>query len=288
MNEAFRQLHRSARLVRTWGRTPLRSGKTLAETLTIHGAPLWDALAVDLARLLVPEALSQTAISTRYWREFRLHLSWAKQIARGYLRKPLPLQTCPEWPQGPTCLFLGFGSYLYRDALHPVVARMADTKRIATVSLYDDCLQDKTALPRGYRFQSIWQHWNQELEERQRALQEGLKGAILELRRMRALPSVDADPRDHTLFSAARGLKMGSSSPGSTPKRRRAPLAAALQRVTRRGLIAERDAAAKISFGIQSFAPANERRRERGGRMANRVCRGPRSDREFGVHGVNV
>lgn len=192
MNETFRHLHRSARLVRTWGATLLPTGKTLAETFSIEGIPLWDAFAVDLARLYVPDALSTKPGSNPAKITIRPYLSWFKHVLKAYLRKPALVEAEPSWPHERVFLYLGFGHYLYRDVLHPVVTCAADN-RLHAISLFDQAVDETASLPKEEGFHSIWAYWSRDVANRFRVMKQGLQKAINELHLSGVLPSIIRD-----------------------------------------------------------------------------------------------
>ncbi|OGP69403.1 MAG: hypothetical protein A2169_06905 [Deltaproteobacteria bacterium RBG_13_47_9] len=194
MNDAVRMLQYSAELVKAWGQAQLPSGKTLAETLSLQGFPLWEAIAVDLARLHVPKALTMDRQPSWFAQEVRPYLSWAKHSALNLLRRQQGSRGSPDWPVEPVFLFLGFSAYFYRDVLQPVVTRLTRSKDIATVSLHSELRLHRTMPPtQGDRFQSIWQHWDHKVEARLRALRHALRATVAELHAIEALPQIIRD-----------------------------------------------------------------------------------------------
>jgi hypothetical protein len=194
MDDTIRTLHRSVGLVKAWAQAQLPNGRTLAEMFTLEGLPLWDVVAVDLARLHVPKALSQGRRSSSFTQRARPYLSWAKQTSLGLIRRQRSSQGCVKWPPKSVFLFLGFSAYIYRDVLQPVVARLAESTEIRTVSLHDGQQGRTNAwLSEGDRFQSIWQHWDNETEAKASVLRRALKKAIVELRTTGMLPRIIQD-----------------------------------------------------------------------------------------------
>ncbi len=97
--EFVRTLQHSAELVKAWGESKLPGGKTLGETLTLQEIPLWDTVAVDLARLHVLRALWLDARPPSFAQRIRSYLSWAKHGAREYIGNRHDSRGCAEWPQ---------------------------------------------------------------------------------------------------------------------------------------------------------------------------------------------
>jgi len=194
MNDSVRMLQHSASLVKAWGEAQLPNGKTLAELLTFGGISLWDISAVDLARIYVSNALASDNRPHPFIQKFKPYLSMAKHSALNLLRRRQGSRGCPDWPVEPVFLFLGFSAYIYRDALQPVVTRLARSKDIATVSLHGEMRLYRTMPPaQEDRFQSIWQHWDGEVDAQVRALRKELQAAELELQATRVLPRIIQD-----------------------------------------------------------------------------------------------
>ena len=194
MNDTVRMLQYSADLVKAWGQAQLPSGKTLAEMLSLQGFPLWEAMAVDIARLHVPKALKMGRQPAWFAQEVRPYLSWAKHTALNRIRNRRTSQACAAWVPKPTFLFLGFSDYMYRDVLQPISVRLAECKEVSTVSLQgQQRVQSIKSRAEQDGFQSIWQHWDGEVDAQVRSLRKGLQAAELELQGTGVLPRVIQD-----------------------------------------------------------------------------------------------
>lgn len=194
MDDLICVMQRSARLVKGWGQERLRSGKTLAETLTLWGIPLWEVMAVDLARLHLPKALSRDTMPPFFYRRVRPYLSWAKHTALRRVAIWRSQSSCAEWPRRPVFLFLGFSAYIYREVLHPVVARLKRYEGPCPISLHDGRSGASSALLGEWdEFHSIWQHWDAEVKGRACDLSKALKIAVAELQINGSLPRIIHD-----------------------------------------------------------------------------------------------
>lgn len=192
MNDIVTTLQHSTSLVKAWGHSRALNGKTLAETLTLQEFPLWESVAVDLARIHVPKALLGTRPPS-FAQRIRPYLSWSKHVVHDPIRSRWDSQGCAGWPQSPVFLFLGFGAYIYRDVLQPVVACLAGCNDVRSVSLYDD-LAPATAFPvAGNELESVWQHWDGQVQERAYALRRELQAIVARLRASGALPLIIQD-----------------------------------------------------------------------------------------------
>lgn len=193
MDDVVRLFQHSASLAKTWGTRFLPSGKTLAETLTIQGLPLWEVIAPELVLYRV-----QKVIKSRQWATFRQrirpYLSWVRYSILNLATIKRNCQGCIGWPPEPVFLFLGFNSYMYRDVLQPVVATLAAGKEIFPVILHDGWSPQTTAkLSLGVECQSIWQHWGDGVATLTRLLQQELKAAVTELETTGGLPEIFQD-----------------------------------------------------------------------------------------------
>ncbi len=191
------KLQHSADLVKDWGKTVLPNGKTLGEMLTIDSIPFWDVVGVEIALYHVPKALSRSDD----------RLPHIMHLARTYLRAVeyfvvnkrnifSSRNMNPRKSSIPVFIFLGFQAQFFRDTLQPVVRNMADNKEISCISLCDDF-----PVRRPYpstdkdQFQSIWQHWNSDVDAYAHGLTNSLKKAVKELNDMKILPQIIQDGR---------------------------------------------------------------------------------------------
>ena len=155
MSDILANMQRSAELVKVWGQLSMPDGQTLAQAFTFKGLPLWSIISPELAVWHVPRALSRGESSISPWERVRPYLSRVKHSALSLAtRRQVAAQGCVQWPTGPTCLFLGFSPYIYRDVLAPVVSRLRE-QQIACVSLFD---RELLAPQCGQIIHSVWQH----------------------------------------------------------------------------------------------------------------------------------
>lgn len=155
MSDMIANLEKSAKLVKAWGQLSMPDGQTLAQAFTFKGLPLWSIISPELAVWHVTRALSRGERSISAWQRVRPYLSRVKHSALSLAtRRQLDMQGCEQWPAGPTCLFLGFSSYMYRDVLAPVASCLRE-QQIACVSLFD---RELLAPQCGQIIHSIRQH----------------------------------------------------------------------------------------------------------------------------------
>ena len=136
-------------------------GQTLTQAFTFKGLLLWNIISPELAVWLVPRALSRHKRPASAWQRIRPYLSWVKHSALSFIARQVDTQGCAQWPDGPTCLFLGFSPYMYRDVLAPVVSRLRE-QQISCVTLSDRELLEPQ---RGQIIHSFWQHRDSEVAE---------------------------------------------------------------------------------------------------------------------------
>ena len=173
-------LETAANLVKTWGNTRLRNGATLSETLTLQGVPLWDIAAVDLARIYVPKALWLGVRRPPLNEQIRPYLSWAKHTLRERPRRGMTTQEPAELTGTRAFLFLGFGAYLYRDVLQPVLADIEARAEGSAVSVYDGRERNTALSARGTEARSVWAYWDDETRSRTLSLHRDLRNVARE------------------------------------------------------------------------------------------------------------
>lgn len=157
-------LHYTTRLVKRWGESYLPDGRTLSQVLTLNGIPFWDAFAVELARVYVPAALSGDRVSSKISQMLRPYLSRAKHRLRDYVLNRYSTHGCFSWPTEHTFICLGFIDYIYRDILQPVSSRLSEHPDVKVVSLSDKSWRKANVyLHKNEVYQTIWEHWNQQV-----------------------------------------------------------------------------------------------------------------------------
>ncbi|MGD0088591.1 MAG: CDP-glycerol glycerophosphotransferase family protein [Planctomycetota bacterium] len=158
-------LERSAALVKAWGAGRLPDGRTLEETLTVEGVPLWDVMAPTLAFYNVPKALSTALPRNVLRRHLRAYVSRVKHQVFDLVTRRKNMRGCSRWPAGEqTPVFLGFNAYMYRDILQPVCSELLRRGEQAIV-LHDWRRFLNTAeITGGDELHSIWEHWDGEAQ----------------------------------------------------------------------------------------------------------------------------
>lgn len=191
MSTVISRLYHSVELVKLWGQTPLPNGQTLSEVFTLNGLPLWDALVVDLARIHIPRALT-TDIRPSWLSRLKPRGSYLKHRMIDCFLTKRDTQGCLDWSNGQVFLFLGFGNYLYRDVLHPVVNHLDNLTDISVVTLHDQNQQKiNKAILNSH--QAIWQHWSKDVADEITAVRKSLALVLRELHKPQVLPDVIRD-----------------------------------------------------------------------------------------------
>lgn len=151
-------------LVKKWGESRLPDGRKLAETLTIEGIPLWDALSVDLARIYIPAAISANISSSKISIMLRPYLIRFKYSLRHFIRNKYNTNGCFSWKTDKTILCLDFSEHISRDVLQPLAIGLADHSDYKVVSLSENSWKSKHLFAhQNGSFQTIWQHWDKQV-----------------------------------------------------------------------------------------------------------------------------
>lgn len=188
---AIDTLNYSAFLVEKIGRFRLSSGKTLGDTLTVEGIPLWDMLSAELACYHIPIALASKDSLENIFRWIRPYLSCLKNKYSHLLHSRENTSGCLTWPGKTSFLCLGFSQHIYRDVLQSVAARIAGRPDCRVVSLGDQTWRnaDLSSHP-AHVYQTIWQHWNRQLADQAFNLQKKIDRVEKELYSSNALSSI--------------------------------------------------------------------------------------------------
>lgn len=160
-------LQYSTDLVTALGRSRVSNGKTLAETLTIDRISLWDAFAVELARIYVPAALSadDNAGSAQY-QLIKPYLVRFRQMLRSCMLNRRK-RTCLPWPTGKTVLCLDFSEHMSREVVQPIAKRLVEHGRINVVQLKDTRRKQTTTDSQHDIFlQTVSDHFDERLNQR--------------------------------------------------------------------------------------------------------------------------
>lgn len=205
MHDTKENFHRAADLVKFWGKQKLPSGKTLEETLTINGLPLWDVISPTLALSHVSKILSE---GDRYPSSSRLSL-WKHKSKTMALDMILPVignnNGCVKWPVEPVFLFLGFSYYIYRETLQPVAVRIKNRKDIKSIVLHDSLHDAKNHPSSGENeSQSIWQHWGGDARSKADLFHKTYSSALHEIKSSNGLLQIIKD-RDTSIWPQMEG-----------------------------------------------------------------------------------
>ncbi len=168
-------LNYSASLVEKFGKSKLPNGETLAAALTVEGIPFWDVFSAEFAHSHLPRVLESDASSESIMHQIRPYLSRLKHVTRNFVRNRRNAHGCSSWPPGQTVLCLGFGNYIYKDVLQPVVDRLAMRNDCHVVVLSDQHWLDvKSSSAEDCKYQTVWQHWNEQVGKQVSKLQKSL------------------------------------------------------------------------------------------------------------------
>lgn len=172
-----RQFENSVRLFKLLGETVLPSGRDLSTELCLGTEiSLWEVMAPYLVLYrfpwwYMPEG-SAPSLRQRLDRFIRPYRGLGGHF-RDFVFSPLARNEagCARWPEGEaTVLFLGFSPTHYRDVLHPVAALLMREHRMQGVVIGDSpswaLSADQDA---GPRFQTFWEHWENDVEDRVQA-----------------------------------------------------------------------------------------------------------------------
>jgi hypothetical protein len=194
MSNTIETIQYTTRLVKMWGQSRLSDGRTLSEALTLNGIPFWDALAVELARIYVPAALSADAAPSSITQMVRPYLSRAKYGLRDFVRNRHSTQGCSSWPTGQTVLCLGFIDYIYRDILQPVATRLVEHPDVNVVSLSDKSWHKaNVCLQQNGWYQTVWEHWDKQVGPQVSEMRQELSRTERNLRASNVLSSIVRD-----------------------------------------------------------------------------------------------
>lgn len=188
--DVIQTLQESADSVKIWGNARLRNGKTLREALTIQDVPLWDVVAVDLARVYVPMALWLGTRHPPLAQRFRPYLSWAKRVVFERAGSRRRTSGRAARPERSSIVFLGFATYMYRDVLQPVIAELARADDNDVVSVYDGRDHATACSVRGSEARSIWGYWDDRTRGFARTLERDLQAVYAKLRATAELPRI--------------------------------------------------------------------------------------------------
>ncbi|MFA6357084.1 MAG: CDP-glycerol glycerophosphotransferase family protein [Candidatus Omnitrophota bacterium] len=168
-------LNYSASLVENFGRTELSNGKTLAEILTVEGISFWDVFSAEFAHSHIPTLLASEALPETIIQRIRPDLIRLKYTVKDLICNRRNTYGCSTWPTGQTFLCLGFTNQMYRDVLHPVVARLVLREDCYVVVLSDQYLPGmKPFFSENCKYQTLWQHWNEQVRKQVSELQKSI------------------------------------------------------------------------------------------------------------------
>jgi hypothetical protein len=194
MSDIRDSFERAADLVRLWGGSSLPDGKTVEELLTIEGISLWSVISPMLAFGHVSQILSKPSRQSNFNNFCRARIREAKRLAfDAAVSIAANKKGCGCWPIQPTFLFLGFSHYIYRETLQPVADRLAN-RSDCSVTVLDDTFPPRSSKTDQDRliFQSLWQHWDDDVSRTERTMRNALKAAIKHVAAQAGLPEIIA------------------------------------------------------------------------------------------------
>ncbi|MBA4391131.1 MAG: hypothetical protein C0399_09350 [Syntrophus sp. (in: bacteria)] len=178
-------------LLEVWGSTGLPNGKTLSETMTVQGIPLWGLMCPELAIYILPRVFLSKKEQASVLRRLRPYFGRAKQSALEYFTAKRGMRGCIEWPIDPTILILGFSPIIYLEVLEPVAMRLSSSGLSKNIIIVDSWPEKtKHTDVNGSGIHNVWQHWNRETELHHQTMLGELKEVSAELKSMRALEYV--------------------------------------------------------------------------------------------------
>jgi hypothetical protein len=193
-------LNYSASLVEKLGKSILPNGETLAASLIVEGIPFWDVFSAEFAHSHIPRVLASNASSGSILHRIRPYLSRLKHVARDFVRHRHDTHGCSTWPTGQVVLCLGFTHQMYRDVLQPVIARLAMRNDYHVVVLSDQHWLDvKLSSAENCTYQTVWQHWNEQVGKLVSKLQKSIRQIEVSLQLSNALTYIIPDNNRHLL-----------------------------------------------------------------------------------------
>ena len=187
-------------LVKMWEKSRFTNGKTLSETLTLNGIPFWDIFAVDLARIYIPQALYAEVNSSIISRTIKPELVRLKYCLRDFVKNKYNMNGCSSWPADKTILCLDFSEHMSKDVVQPLVAHLTDKKGVKVVSMMDKSRANKSVGSHHYSLhQTIWEHWDKQVDQKVSALRKELNKIKNELRASNDLMNLISDG-DRSLY----------------------------------------------------------------------------------------
>ncbi|MFA4934065.1 MAG: CDP-glycerol glycerophosphotransferase family protein [Candidatus Omnitrophota bacterium] len=191
-------LNYSASLVEEFGKFNLSNGKTLSTTLTVEGIQFWDVFSAEFAHSHIPTVLASDISSKDMMQRIRPGLIRFKHGLRNLIRHRHNTHGCSSWPIGKTLLCLGFTNQMYRDVLRPVVSRLVMHKDCNIVVLGDQNRFDKKLSSfENCRYQTLWQHWGEQIGGQVSKLQKSIYQIEINLRLSNALLNAVPDNDRH-------------------------------------------------------------------------------------------
>src|SRR3972149_6459304 len=81
-----------------------------------------------------------------------------------FFRNRRSMQGCLAWPAGKTILCLNFSEHISRDVLQSIASRLAEQNDIKVVSMNDSSWKNANSYSLKISlYQTVWEHWNQQV-----------------------------------------------------------------------------------------------------------------------------
>ena len=187
MTELTESFHKSAALVKLWGRAKLQDGKTLEDILTIEGISMWSVVSPILAMSYIPDLVSKPSIHKSPLAKIkRFAINEAKKTKRHLFDCKAKMASntvgCDSWPKDSTFLCLGFTHYISRETLYPVANKLS-IRPESSVVVIDDLFSAENLLIEHFEVirQSVWQHWYPAINYDISKMRKALKSATTQL-----------------------------------------------------------------------------------------------------------
>jgi hypothetical protein len=193
MPDIIETLQNTTRLVKVWGESPLRDGRTLSQALTLNEIPFWEAFAVEMARIYVPLALHANSTPAELIKKIiRPHLNRIKFSLRDLIYNRRNTNGCSSWPDNRTVLCLDFSEHISKDVLQPVAKRLAQHTGIKVVSLRDKSWENASSHQNGL-YQTVWEHWSPTVRKEILEIKLALSRIYRDVRRSNTLANIIRD-----------------------------------------------------------------------------------------------
>lgn len=187
MNNIPDELNYSVKIVKSWGRFVLPTGKTISEHFNIDGMPFWEIMTPYIALYQVPPVLSKNLPQNNIISLIRPQISFIKHDFLNWIkrRKHKNKKKQSILNSRPIILFLGFNNYMYRDVLEPVAKYLSSNVEYNYI-LLNDIVNNEPIInsENSVLSQSIWNNWDYQMEKKSKILKIKVNKAINEFQKM--------------------------------------------------------------------------------------------------------